>query len=47
MEVSQTKSAPVLEYIGGESGVLMICGLLAVDTVLILKLRTGARNARA
>ncbi len=47
MEVSQTKSAPVLEYIGGESGMLMICGLLAADAVLIQKLRNAAREARA
>jgi len=47
MEVSQTKSAPVLEYVGGESGLLMICGLLAADTVLIKKLRAAAREAQA
>ena len=47
MEVSQTKSTLVLEYIGGESGVLMICGLLAADAVLILKLRNAAHGARA
>ena len=47
MEVSQTKSTLVLEYIGGESGVLMICGLLAADAVLIRKLRNAARDARA
>jgi membrane protease YdiL (CAAX protease family) len=47
MEVSQTKSAPVLEYVGGESGVLMILGLLATDAVLINKLRKAAREAHA
>ena len=47
MEVSQTKSKLVLEYIGGESGILMICGLLAADAVLIRKLRIAARGARA
>jgi uncharacterized protein len=47
MEVSQTKSAPVLEYVGGESGLLMICGLLAVDAVLIKELRNAAREAQA
>ena len=47
MEVSQTKSTLVLEYIGGESGLLMICGLLAADAVLIQKLRNAAREARA
>jgi membrane protease YdiL (CAAX protease family) len=44
-EVSQTRSA--LEYIGGESGLLMICGLLAADAVLIQKLRNAAREAQA
>ena len=47
MEVSQTKSPLVLEYIGGESGVLMICGLLAADAVLIRKLRNAERDAQA
>lgn len=47
MEVSQTKSAPVLEYVGGESGLLMICGLLAVDAVLIMKLRNAGRETQA
>lgn len=46
-EVSQTKSLLALEYIGGESGVLMICGLLAADAVLIRKLRNAAREAQA
>jgi membrane protease YdiL (CAAX protease family) len=47
MEVAQTKSTLVLEYLGGESGVLMICGLLAVDAVLIGKLRKAARDVQA
>ena len=47
MEVSQTKSAPVLEYVGGESGLLMICGLLAADVVLIRKLKNATREAQA
>jgi hypothetical protein len=46
MEVSQTKSTLVLEYIGGESGILMICGLLAADAVLIRRLRRATRGAR-
>jgi hypothetical protein len=37
----------VLEYVGGESGLLMICGLLAVDAVLIRELRNAAREAQA
>ncbi|MBA3324161.1 MAG: hypothetical protein H0T41_02390 [Rhodobacteraceae bacterium] len=47
MEVSQTKSTLVLEYLGGESGLLMICGLLAFDAYVIAKLRKAARDARA
>jgi membrane protease YdiL (CAAX protease family) len=46
MEVSQTKSTLVLEYIGGESGILLICGLLAADAVLIRRLRRATRGAR-
>jgi membrane protease YdiL (CAAX protease family) len=46
MEVSQTKSPLVLEYVGGESGVLMICGLLVADFFLIWKLRTLGSQAR-
>jgi uncharacterized protein len=45
MEVSQTRSALVLEYVGGESGLLMICGLLAADVFLIRKLRNTTREA--
>lgn len=44
MEVSQTKSPLVLEYVGGESGVLMICGLLVADLVLISRLRRRATD---
>jgi hypothetical protein len=47
MEVSQTKSTLVLEYIGGESGLLMICGLIAADVFLIRKLKNATRDARA
>ena len=38
-QMSQTKSAMVLEYIGGESGVIEIAGLLIVDLVLIRLMR--------
>jgi uncharacterized protein len=38
-DVSQTQSSFVLEYIGGESGAIMIGGLLIVDAVLILAMR--------
>lgn len=34
-ELTQTKSPLVLEYVGGESGVIMIAGLLIVDIALI------------
>jgi membrane protease YdiL (CAAX protease family) len=34
-EVSATQSPAVLEYIGGESGLVMICGLLIIDLILI------------
>jgi uncharacterized protein len=37
--VSQTKSAAALEYIGGESGLIMIGGLLIVDALLIRAIR--------
>jgi membrane protease YdiL (CAAX protease family) len=46
-EVSQTKSPLVLEYVGGESGLLMICGLLVTDAFLIMKLRNAPRGAQA
>jgi uncharacterized protein len=38
-EVSQAKSVLVIEYIGGESGLVMIAGLLIIDAVLIWLLR--------
>jgi membrane protease YdiL (CAAX protease family) len=41
-EVSHTKSGMVLEYVGGESGLIMICGLLVIDMVLIRALRSWA-----
>ena len=47
MEVSETRSALVLEYVGGESGLLMICGLLVADAVLIQKLKSAPREAQA
>lgn len=37
----------MLDYVGVESGVLMICGLLAFDAILILKLRNATPGARA
>jgi membrane protease YdiL (CAAX protease family) len=40
-EVSATQSPAVLEYIGGESGLVMICGLLIADLILI---RVTARS---
>lgn len=43
-ELTQTKSPLVLEYVGGESGVIMITGLLIVDIALIGYMRsTGLR----
>jgi membrane protease YdiL (CAAX protease family) len=47
MEVSQTKSKAVLEYVGGESGLLMICGLLAFDAYAIVKLGNAGPTAGA
>jgi membrane protease YdiL (CAAX protease family) len=37
-DVSETKSPIVLEYIGGESGLLMIAGLLIVNVLLVRRL---------
>ncbi len=34
-EASVTKSAAVLEYVGGESGIIMICGLVLFNIVLV------------
>jgi uncharacterized protein len=39
-EMTQTKSALVLEYVGGESGLIMIGGLLAVSCVLVPRIRS-------
>ena len=41
-QLSQTKSAMVLEYVGGESGVIEIAGLMIVDVVLIRLMRDWA-----
>jgi uncharacterized protein len=41
-EISETRSPLVLEYVGGESGVIMIAGLLATDLVLIWIMRRDA-----
>jgi uncharacterized protein len=38
-EVSQTQSPLVLEYVGGESGAIMIGGLLIFDMLLIMGLK--------
>ena len=43
-EVSATQSPVVLEYIGGESGLVMICGLLIADLILIRVIRRSTRN---
>ena len=40
-ELTQTKSPLVLEYVGGESGMIMIAALLIVDIVLIRYMRTA------
>jgi membrane protease YdiL (CAAX protease family) len=40
-ELTQTKSPLVLEYVGGESGMIMIAGLLIVDIVLIRYMRSA------
>ena len=40
-QVSQTKSPSVLEYVGGESGVIMIVGLVIINLALIRMLRSG------
>jgi uncharacterized protein len=42
-QVSQTKSAAVLEYIGGESGIIMIGGLVVINVVLVRVMRTAIR----
>ncbi len=40
-KVSQTKSPAVLEYVGGESGVIMIAGLMVINILLVRVLRTA------
>jgi uncharacterized protein len=42
--LSQTRSPLVLEYIGGESGLVMIVGLMAVNLLLIALIRRTARQ---
>jgi membrane protease YdiL (CAAX protease family) len=44
-EMTQTKSALVLEYIGGESGVIMIGGLLIFSFVIIRHMKSGKFTA--
>lgn len=44
-EVSATQSPAVLEYIGGESGLVMISGLLIADLILI-RLMARSRHSR-
>ena len=38
-EMSKTQSPVVLEYVGGESGAILIGGLLIIDALLILAMR--------
>jgi uncharacterized protein len=40
-KVSVTKSPAVLEYVGGESGVIMIGGLVLINVVLVRVMRTA------
>jgi membrane protease YdiL (CAAX protease family) len=40
-QVSQTKSPAVLEYVGGESGMIMIGGLLVINILLVRAMRRG------
>ena len=40
-EITQTKSALVLEYVGGESGVIMIGGLLVFSFFIIRHMNSG------
>jgi uncharacterized protein len=44
-ELSVTKSAVVLEYVGGESGVMMIAGLAVADLVLLRVFRAEIHAA--
>jgi membrane protease YdiL (CAAX protease family) len=40
-EMTQTKSALVLEYVGGESGLIMIGGLLVFSFFIIRHMKSG------
>ena len=44
-EMTQTKSPLVLEYVGGESGVIMIVGLLVFSFFIIRYMRSGRFQA--
>ena len=44
-EMTQTKSALVLEYIGGESGVIMIGGLLIFSYIFIRYMKSESFKA--
>lgn len=45
--LSQTKSPLVLEYVGGESGAIMICGLLLIDAGLIATMQRSRAMRQA
>ena len=47
LEFVETKSPLVLEYLGGESGFIMIVALLIVDGVLIHRLRGRSPTSEA
>jgi membrane protease YdiL (CAAX protease family) len=40
--MTETKSAMALEYVGGESGIIMIVGLLIVDGLLLRKMKRAS-----
>jgi membrane protease YdiL (CAAX protease family) len=44
-EITETKSPLVLEYVGGESGVIMIAGLLVFSFFIIRHMRSGKFKA--
>ena len=44
-EITQTKSALVLEYVGGESGVIMIAGLSVFSFFIIRRMKSGKFTA--
>jgi membrane protease YdiL (CAAX protease family) len=44
-EMTQTKSPLVLEYVGGESGVIMIAGLLLFSFIIIRHMKSGRFKA--